>query len=204
MTRKINMLAKGKVLPLRTSSQAGFNLIELMIAVSVMGILAALALPAYSVWIQNTRIRTATDSIQTGLQKARIEAIKRNAQVKFELVGNNSAWKIGCDPVVGDGDGDGMDDCPSELETKTASEGASAAITVTQTPAGSNEIVFTNLGTVLPSPPADNVPFTQLDINGAVASTEKRPLRVMIDVGGIGRSCDPHSGLPSTDPRKCP
>lgn len=174
--------------------QGGFTLIELMITVSILGILTAMALPSYNVWIQNTRIRTAAESIQTGLQKARVEAVRRNAQVQFTL-GVNSAWNVSCVTVTAD--------CPADIEVKAAGEGASTSIGITTVPAGATEIVFTNLGTVLPSPPAASAPFTQVEVdNTSLTSTDKRPLTVMIGAGGIGRMCD--SKLNGTsDPRKC-
>lgn len=175
-------------------NQDGFNLVELLITVSILGILTAMALPSYNVWIQNTRIRTAAESIQTGLQKARVEAVRRNAQVQLTL-GASSAWNVSCVTVTVD--------CPADIEVKSIGEGASASIVVTTTPAGATEIVFTNLGTVLPSPPAASAPFTQVVVdNTALALGDRRPLTVMIGAGGIGRMCDPKLDGTS-DLRKC-
>lgn len=183
-------------------AQRGFNLIELMIAVSVLGILTALALPNYHIWLENTRIRNAADSIQTGMQRARVEALRHNAQVQFVL-GANSAWTVGCVAPVLDLDGDGSDDCPATIESRAASEGSSANVTVTPTPPASTTLVFTNLGTVLPSPPAATVPFVRLEIdNTKLSALESRDLRVEV-VGGSVRMCDPYSGLSASDPRKC-
>lgn len=48
-----------KVLPLTKENQAGFTLIEMMIAAAVIAILAAIALPSYNSYIVKSEIRTA-------------------------------------------------------------------------------------------------------------------------------------------------
>jgi len=181
----------------KTAVQNGFTLIELMIAVSILGILAALAMPSYRVWIENTRIRNAAESIQTGLQKARVEALKRNSDVRFVL-GANSAWSIGCVVVNAR--------CPDPIETRGAKEGSSASVSITATPAAATTSVFTNLGRVRSvAEGAATAPFTRLDIDStSLSAADSRELRILIDAGGAGRQCDPYAGLSASDPRKCP
>jgi len=175
----------------------GFSLVELMIAVSVMAILAVFALPSYTIWIENTRIRNAADSLNTGLQKARVEALKRNADVKFEL-GVGSEWKVGCVTVTAD--------CPEIIEARGIKEGSSASVSVTTTPVGASVLVFTSLGRIRSLVEgAPEVPFTQIAVdNTSMSSVDSRDLRILIDAGGAGKLCDPDTGLSDTDPRKCP
>lgn len=178
-------------------SQRGFSLVELLVAVAILGIIVALGMPNYRIWIQNTRIRAAAESIQNGLQVARAEAVKRNARVQF-VFGLNSAWTVGCSLPVPDNDGDGIDDCPAVIQSRSFKEGSSADITVTTVPAASNVVEFDNFGRVSLLP----VPFTQVDLDSAVLpAADSRNLRITLGVGGNVRMCD--TNLPLTDPRSC-
>lgn len=169
----------------------GFTLVELVISISILAVLAALATPSYRVWMENTRIRTAAESIQAGLQKARVEALRRNLPVQFNL-GADSAWTIGCVTATAT--------CPAVIERRVASDGSSSSITATTAPPASTALIFTNLGLVSAVP----VPFTQVDVDSSsLSSSEHRPLRIVIGVGGAGRMCDPYTGLATTDPRRC-
>ena len=134
------------------SKQSGFNLIELMIVVSVIIVLAALAVPSYRAMIQNNRIRNAAESIQNGIQLARAEAVNRNAPVQFDLRGNNSAWTVCTSPVPVDTCPDPDDD--TTIQSRSKGDGSSADITVTPSVAG--PYVFNSLGVLTPAPPARN------------------------------------------------
>lgn len=172
-------------------TQRGFTLIELMIAITILGIVLALALPSYKAFIQNTRLRNAAESIQNGLQVARSEAVKHNAQVRFSL-GAGSSWTVGC--VVPTAD------CPASIQQRATEEGSSAAIIVTPTPAAKTEVVFNSFGAVVPTAAT----FTQVDVDvdtAVLSAADSRELRITIGTGGNSRMCDPN--LSSPDPRAC-
>lgn len=84
------------------SRYSGFSLVELMIGVTIVGILFIMGVPSFKSWIQNTQIRTATEAIQNGLELARAEAVRRNTQVRFQLtssVDNSCALAPGIPPA---------------------------------------------------------------------------------------------------------
>lgn len=169
----------------------GFTLIELMIGIVIMSLVTALAMPSYRTWIQNTKIRNATEAILNGLQVARMEAVRRNDPVQF-VIGTGSAWTVGCVTVSAT--------CPATIQSHSAGEGSSAAVTVTS--GGGSTFVFDQFGRR--STPAAGSGTVTVDVaTTALSAGESRPLRVTVDVGGNTRMCDPHTGVATTDPRHC-
>lgn len=167
------------------SRQSGFTLIELMIAVVILGILASFAIPNFRSWMQNTQIRNAAESIANGLQRARAEAVSRNTRVAFVL-NADSSWNIG---VV----------APASAIASSSNEGAKDAA-VNVLPAGATTITFNNLGGIVTPTNADgSAPISQVDLSAPDGS---RNLRVTIGVGGNTRMCDP-SLAPNSSPRAC-
>ena len=68
----------------------GFSAIELMVVVSIISILAALAAPSFTPLIENWRVREASEQLQSTLYYARSEAIKRGGQVVIQKIPNNT------------------------------------------------------------------------------------------------------------------
>ena len=81
------------------NKQKGFTLIELIVAVAIVGILVTLATPSFQSLIQSNRIQGAATEFQAAMALARSEAIKRGADAKVTVLANvldgSRSWNNG-------------------------------------------------------------------------------------------------------------
>jgi type IV fimbrial biogenesis protein FimT len=157
---------------------SGFSLIELMIGIAIFGITMTYGISSFRVWTQNTQIRTAAESIQNGLQRARSEAVKNNANVFFRLDAN-SGWTVAS----------GVAPAPT-IDSRLGTEG-SANVTRTVVPANATTVTYNNWGSLAPN--ADgSASLTTINLDSAVlTAADSRNLRITIGAMGNVKMCDP-------------
>ena len=86
------------MLPALLPAQQGFTAIELMVTVSIVALLMALAAPSFTPLIESWRVRQATEQLQSTLHYARSEAIKLGGRVAIQKIPNNTN---GCTSATG-------------------------------------------------------------------------------------------------------
>lgn len=208
---------------LKLRRSRGFSLIELMTAVTLLALLLFLGLPQMSLTIQNSRVRTMAESVVSGLQTARTEAVRRNANVRFQLVDLLTAEcnlaSTGPHWLVSRNDPTGVCD-KTEVETftepnvlaepqilmkRSAGEGDTTQVAVSATSGGvaAASVIFTALGRTTAGA-IDTINVTNPVGVCEHAGGEIRCLRIIVGRGGQIKMCDPSPKVVAPDPRACP
>ena len=174
----------------------GFTLIEVLLAMSIFGLVMAAALPNFSKWIANSRVRTTAESIQNGLMLAKAEAVRRNAKVQLVLtsttptvanVGTVTASTTGTGWLIRQYHASGTYTSADFVQGRSIAEGGSnTAVT-----AGQSAFIFTGTARLSPLPAS----AVSIDIS-ATGST--RALRITVEPGSAIRMCDPALSIATT------
>jgi len=91
-------------------SSAGYTLLEVLIVMGIVGILAAVAMPAFNDSVANSRMGSNANLLIGALNLARIEAIKRSGHVVVEPV-SGTDWNSGINVYLdNDRNTKGLDD----------------------------------------------------------------------------------------------
>jgi len=173
---------------LRPAAQRGVTMIELMIAIAVLGVLIALGVPSFQAWLQNAQIRNAADAVVNGIQLARTEAVRRNRMVYFALE-SGSNWTVT------------QFNPKAIIQQRQGDEGSQTAVIDS---GGRTMVTFSPIGAPMASNPEDgSMPISTIDFSSSVTTDAPRPLRIVISPAGSVRLCDPDPNLPAGDPRRC-
>jgi type IV fimbrial biogenesis protein FimT len=193
---------------------AGFSLIELMIAIVIMGILMTLGIPAFTTYINNAKLRATSQSFHSLVQTARTEAVRRNANVDF-LLTNNDFSIVAATALTPSSTGENWvirTNSPQTLiEGKYGAEGSGRAIgeappvqvSCTSGGAAASLITFTGLGRTNNLNIEVICQFTNPSGGTcAAAGGAMRCLNVVVSIGGQARLCDP-AATAAGDTRAC-
>ena len=195
------------------SPQRGVTLIELLVALAMLGMVVFAVMPEVSNWMRNLAVRNVGESLKGGLERARLEALRRNGSVSFWLVADDSktglsngcqvssegsSWVVsGQDPSGKCASEASQDDGAVVIEKWVSSDGGRAVVVeaVDANGIGANRVTFTSLGQLSTA----NVSAARIVIKHSEG--DARDLRIDINAGGSVRLCDPN--VAADDPRHC-
>lgn len=194
---------------------SGFTLVEMMIAVVIMAILMAIAMPAFQTFIQNIQIRTAAESMQAGLNLARTEALRRNARVSLWLVdgigaacarsSSGTSWVVSFDNPAGLCNAASSETvAPRLIQSREGSDGSSSVSVnaLDANGAGTSCITFNGFGSIESTCVGGGAPIGKLTFESATSPDTTRKLEVRVTSGGAVRMCDT-TVADETDPAYC-
>ncbi|HMW22301.1 MAG TPA: GspH/FimT family pseudopilin [Burkholderiaceae bacterium] len=198
----------------------GLTIIELLVTVTVLGLLLLAIMPSVTEWLRSTEVRNAAESIVAGLQKTRAEAVRRNQPVLFSLVSTvpeqpgqlgsdcalsatSASWVVSLVSPEGK-----CDVAPSEttapqiIEKHAQGDGARSAVIATfldktcKTTTTTTQVKFDSFGR--PSGEATALRCFKVTHASGSATT----IQIELDAGGGVRSCLPELKV-ANDPRLC-
>jgi type IV fimbrial biogenesis protein FimT len=202
------------VLMPRAQRSAGFGLIELMVTITLLSILMALAVPSMGAWIRNNKIRTVADSLQNGLRLAQTEALRRSRQVVFSLTNSTAPqtsltaaadgrnWSINVVKLMTD-----------ESDGAFVGSGVLGSLGSDVQIVGPAAVCFNSVGRLVANS-ATGVSGsatcsaaanpTTYNVTLVTPTGADRPLRVLVALGGQVRICDPNRSLSAGQADGCP
>ncbi len=201
--------------------QGGFTLIELMITLTIFGVMLAIGIPAMGGWMLTNKARSASEFYLDGFATARRQAVAHNSSSRIVLTANADNgqldWQVDiCFDVPGTpctnisgiwsttaapapGDPQGAAGYRSVFRSAGALPDSDVLIPSVQ-PDGATEVYYTALGwvnTIVPNR------LTQLRLDPAIRYVNKIPVVALsITLAGMPSKCDPT--LAAADSRACP
>lgn len=206
----------------------GFSLLELVVAVAIMGILLALGLPSFNEIIRNSAIRGAAESTLSAFQLAKAEALKRNLTIRLAIVDSldNTCtllgagvtapgfWIVSRNSAIGGCDAaadPGISISPTSATVFVLIKPPSSTSRTVDMTVSSNLYCFNSLGMLTDincagaTTAGGTIDFSSPDgtCRTSLDGSGLACLRVAVSAGGTARLCDP---LVTTagDSRRCP
>jgi len=75
---------------IKAQQEKGFNLLEIMVVMFIVGILAAISAPSLLGWYRRTQLDNAVNEVQGALLQAQQEAIRRSEECRVDDINSNT------------------------------------------------------------------------------------------------------------------
>jgi type IV fimbrial biogenesis protein FimT len=186
----------------RPRSASGFTLLEIMIVVAIMGVLLAAGMPSLGAYMNNSKIQASAQSLISGFQQARAEAVRRNLNVTITLTSDSIDQTTPTASATGK---NWIITAPSPTDSslsvivgaKSSAEGSADKITVN---GGVGAIIFNSLGGTNLGAPATFA----FGLDGKACGGDVRCLNIIVTPGGRTQICDPAVSMTALgDSRRC-
>ena len=82
---------------------SGFTLAELMVVISIIAIMSAVAIPSLVSWLPNYRLSGAARDVLSAIELARLTAVRENASVGVSFTPGSAAYQLWVDNGEGGG-----------------------------------------------------------------------------------------------------
>ena len=191
--------------------QIGFTLIELIIVVTIIGIMSALAMPSFQQWVRDAKTRTVAESLQNGIRLAQVESLRSGTPILFFLTNstpdinatsatNGLNWVICTASITA-----GAPSCSAVIQGNNLSSNASATTSVTAVNTNGGMITFNTIGRVvtyngaIPTA-ASGATFQVRSISNTTGS---RKLDIRVSPSGNVHMCDADKVWSTTNPDGC-
>ncbi len=201
--------------PLR-GANAGFSLIELMVTITLIGLLLVMAIPSFGRWSADAHTRAAAEDLTNAIRLTQSTAVSRGRVSLFALtnttppavastpVANGSNWFAVLNPLGGPAGGSGE----AAALILASTEGTQHHVTIT----GPALVCFSSLGRQItlastdtsvaaactaPTSDASPTTYNVSQVSGT------RQFKVVVYSGGRVRMCDAAKTLSSSNPDGC-
>lgn len=158
-----------------------FTAVELMVVVLIMGILSVVAGPQVRQWMSSITAQTTASSILSAINKARAEALSKNAPILFTM-NDTGYWEYGCQNV-NTSEVSGVY-CPAAVLESNNELLQKSGITLTLNPSGGDYLLFNTLGMAITNPSTGSSPLSSVNVMGG-----GKTYQVLIRSSGSAKMC---------------